>query len=93
MPEQGAISRGIDWLLGDHWRAKVVSACGYVQMIVGALAGGTLLSATQIDSLGVPWLAHHWLAIVGWSTILNGILSLVSKRVTPPTVQPPFSNR
>lgn len=73
--EKGAIARGIDWLLGANWQHKVASACGYVQMVCGAIAGGTLLSTTQVDSLGVPWLAKHWLAVVGWSTIINGALS------------------
>ena len=86
IPQRGVIPRFMTWLLGANWRQEISAACGYVQGITGTLAGGTLLSAGQPENLGVPWLAHHWLAIVGWSTIINGLLSAVSKKFPPNTV-------
>ena len=81
--QKGALARGIDWLLGAQWHQKVTSVCGYIQWLCGIVAGGTLLSAGQVDNLGVPWLARHWLAIMGWATIINGLMSGISKRMQP----------
>ena len=83
IPQEGAVARGLTWLLGSNWRQEISVACGYIQAFTGTLAGGTLLSAGQLGNLGVPWLAQHWLAIMGWATIINGLLSAVSKKFPP----------
>jgi hypothetical protein len=81
--DRGAIAQWLDWLLGAHYIDKVRSVCAYLQGACNLVAGGTFLTLTQVNSLGVPWIAKHWLGIVGWAglgKLLFGIADQIAKR-------------
>ena len=80
---RGALAHWIDYVFGTHWHQRVQSVCGYLQAIIGAIAGGSILSS-QIAALGLPWLDHNWPKITGWALILSGLLSAIAKRMSRP---------
>lgn len=82
--DRGEVALWFDKMLGRHWTQKLRGLCGYAFSLFLMLKGCSSISASSVDSLGVPWLARNWFHITAWADFINGLLfaaGLIGKRI------------
>ena len=67
IPQEGAVARGLTWLLGSNWRQEISVACGYIQALRARWpAHAAIRWQTRESRCAVVGAALA--AIMGWAT-------------------------
>lgn len=72
----GAITRGLNWLLGAGWQKRAVRLLSYAKILVIAIAAGSI-SLNMQDKIHWEWLSSHWPQITSVCMILREVMSAV----------------
>ena len=71
---QGAISRAVNWLLGDNWKS---SALGIIGALAKFLPGVALIQADWVPHA----LSGHWPEVLKWCLFIGGASTWIQGRI------------